>query len=352
MRARPILWAVLLLVAGLAVAMSVGTAGASTRAGADQSWTDPVGDAQGGPDITLVAIHSDPSTRQITFTVTASGMYAAPSGALSHRVSLWIDTDKNPNTGDPQDGTEYGLSARYDSTGSWWGFWKWDGSQWPSVPDSPTVFFKHTGDVMTWTVNASDLGGATSFRFYVVARTFDPSGNTLVARDDAPDGDAWWEYDVLASTPPTTTTPTTPATTPTTPTTTTPAPTAPPAKILAVEISAPKTVPRYPIAGKRFTASFDVQVEKQDTATVIDITTGQPKGEATIVTWDPLLKGKMVCDPSVAGRVIPHTESFKAGKARLSFLVPKTAKGKQLKVKLTIKAEGKTATKIATFRVR
>ncbi len=60
----------------------------------------------------------------------------------------------------------------------------------------------------------------------------------------------------------------------------------------------------------------------------------------------------MICDPSVAGKVISHTESFKAGIARLSFLVPKTAKGKLLKVKVTIKAGNQSATKIVAFRVK
>ena len=50
--------------------------------------------------------------------------------------------------------------------------------------------------------------------------------------------------------------------------------------------------------------------------------------------------------------MIRHAESFKAGKARLSFLVPKTAKGKQLKVKVTIKAGTQSATKVVVFRVK
>ena len=71
--------------------------------------------------------------------------------------------------------------------------------------------------------------------------------------------------------------------------------------------------------------------------------------------------GKMVCDPSVQGKVIAHSESFKGGTARLSFVIPKTAKGKLLKVnvKLTVKDSGSdgtgktvTASKVATFRVR
>jgi hypothetical protein len=66
----------------------------------------------------------------------------------------------------------------------------------------------------------------------------------------------------------------------------------------------------------------------------------------------PLTTGKMSCEPSVNGKAITHAESFKNGTARLSLLVPKTAKGKQLKVKVTIKAGSQSVARISTFLVR
>ena len=59
----------------------------------------------------------------------------------------------------------------------------------------------------------------------------------------------------------------------------------------------------------------------------------------------------MICDPSVAGKVLPHSELFKGGQARLSFAVPRSAKGKALKVKVTIKLGTQSTTKIASFRI-
>ena len=50
--------------------------------------------------------------------------------------------------------------------------------------------------------------------------------------------------------------------------------------------------------------------------------------------------------------MIRHAESFKGGTARLSFVVPTSAAGKVLKVKVTIKAGGRSATKVAAFRVQ
>jgi hypothetical protein len=122
-------------------------------------------------------------------------------------------------------------------------------------------------------------------------------------------------------------------------------------------IEAPKTTPAQAVAGRRLTVSFPVLFEKESPFTSIDITTGETKTGWTI-SWTPVPSGKMVCDPSIAGKTIAHTESLKNGKARLAFVVPKTAKGKVLKVKVKITAtdatSGKTltASKVATFRIK
>ena len=62
--------------------------------------------------------------------------------------------------------------------------------------------------------------------------------------------------------------------------------------------------------------------------------------------------GRMVADPTVNGKLVKHAESFKAGKARLTFVVPRTAKGKLLKIKLRISASGQTTTRLYTYNVR
>ena len=63
----------------------------------------------------------------------------------------------------------------------------------------------------------------------------------------------------------------------------------------------------------------------------------------------PLTTGTMICDPSTAGKMIAHAESFRAGVARLSFVVPATAT--QVRVKVTIKAGTQSATRITNIRV-
>jgi len=65
-----------------------------------------------------------------------------------------------------------------------------------------------------------------------------------------------------------------------------------------------------------------------------------------------LTSGRMICDPSIGGKQIRHREQFTRGVATLRFTVPKTAKGKLLKVRLTIKLGTQSTTRISTFRVR
>jgi hypothetical protein len=68
-------------------------------------------------------------------------------------------------------------------------------------------------------------------------------------------------------------------------------------------------------------------------------------------TGAALTTGKMICDPSVNGKVLSHTESFKGATAKLSFLIPKTMKGRQLAVKVTIKVGTQSTTRVVTYRI-
>jgi hypothetical protein len=95
-------------------------------------------------------------------------------------------------------------------------------------------------------------------------------------------------------------------------------------------IAKPLAQPAQPRAGKRFALTFQV-TQSND---------GAPLTNATV-------KSRV----TVAGATIPNTFKFSAGTLRISFVVPKSAKGKQLKVATTIKAEQAT-TKTITFRVR
>ncbi len=65
----------------------------------------------------------------------------------------------------------------------------------------------------------------------------------------------------------------------------------------------------------------------------------------------PLGAGALVVQPTLGGKAIKVTKSFKAGKVRLSFLVPKKTKGKLFRVKIKVTASGQTATRLFTYKV-
>jgi hypothetical protein len=131
-----------------------------------------------------------------------------------------------------------------------------------------------------------------------------------------------------------------------TPTTVTPAPPAPPAPssttvtvprttlaqpVVRPVLGKPVAVPARPVAGRRFTVSLPVT--RSDTG-------------------GPLLTGRMECVPSVAGKPIKHADSFRGGKVKLSLVVPETAKGKALKLKLTVDASGGAVGRTYSYTVR
>ena len=315
-----------LLLGAMTTAASAGT----------MTYNDPAGDAQGGPDVTTVTINGDPATSTIKIAVTVPGYFPATADGLERDVFVSLDTDRSFATGDPDDGTEYSLGAWNDASGRWWDISRWNGSKWESIPESPTMSFTRTGDVITWTVNSSDMGGATGFRFYALSGIWNVTDEKWTARDEAPDGTGWWDFSLAGTTqesPPST------------------------APRVALLVSAPETTPKRPLAGKPFTVTFLARFQKEQEITSIDLATGETK-TGMAVTWTPVPRGRIVGTASVGGKAIARGATFKTGDARLSFVVPKTAKGKMLQVKVKVTAtekdSGKTlsARKTATFRVR
>lgn len=326
------------LVAGLSVAALVAACigfvgGASAGTAGRASFTDPAGDALGGPDITGVKINGDPATGQISVSATLAGFPLAVTDGLERYVALWLDTDRNRATGDPEDGTEFGLEAWVDPTGRWWTAERWNGTTFEGVPGS-TASFSRTGDVLTWTVSTSELG-ATSFRFYVLAGTWSEAEQRSTTRDQAPGSDRW-DYDISASS-------------------TTPPPSTPPKSTVGLIVDRPTASPKTPIAGKPFAVSFKATLQKTQTTLVFDLATGEMR-EDLITTWQPLARGKAVATPMAGSKPIRYTASIKAGVLRVSMLIPKAAKGKLLRVpvKVTATDSGKTVSKstVVSFRIK
>ena len=313
----------------------VGAAPAAPAAGVTPesrlTFSDPAADAAAAPDLKNVSVVGDARTGMLVVSVTASGARPASPDGLTRWLQVWLDTDSNPVTGD--DGSEYTLVYSDDPADPehWWNVGRWDGGAWQSVEYVPTMDFTRSGDVLTWRLNKAQLGGATRFTLMAGAGIDDANGMSL-GRDLAPDNGEWI-YNIAG-----------------------------PARMLTQFVTPligrVATVPARVQAGQRVTVSVPVARERSE-------------------KFLPLTRGTMSCDPSVSGRRIAHAESFKNGIARLSFVVPKTAKGKVLKVTLTIKAssyrgedgtfldvangrfglvgtsyEGGSATKVFSFPVR
>jgi len=112
--------------------------------------------------------------------------------------------------------------------------------------------------------------------------------------------------------------------------------TAPPAQATAAPVvrpvlGKPVASPARPAAGRRFT--FKLAVTRNDT------------GKAFV-------GGRMDCSPTVSGKQLTHSDSFKHGTAQLSFVVPATAKGKLLKVKIAIVSSGRTVGHTWSYGIR
>ena len=272
------------------------------------TFSDSVGEVAGGPDISTVTVSLEGDV------LTVMGQVASmPELTTPGAVMFLLNTDSNSTTGGMQ-GADFVIVFDTETIDS--AVLQWNGSDYVDAAKvaDPSRMVIGSGQA-GFMFNLANFGSPKHVEFAMAVVKGAGDGSLI---DLAPDS-GLWPFDAVAPPPP-------PTTTTTTTTTTTPPPVA-----LKPVIGAPAATPARPASGKRMTVTFPVL--RSDNR-------------------KPLLRGVMVCDPSVAGKVIKHAESFKAGKARLSFVVPNTAKGKVLKVKVTIKVGSKAATRVATYRVR
>jgi hypothetical protein len=290
---------------GRALLVTLATAFASacvlTSALAGTAFTDPAGDAADAPDVTGVAVSND-AGGNILFHVTLANF------TPESRVTIYLDTDKNASTG--EDGADYLLALDHsaDPAQTGWTMGKWDGTAWTSAPNDATVSVASSATYADFRVNRSELGGTSGFAFQVWTKRY--VADAVTARDYAPDGISSWTFDLTMSTP-------------------TPVPTPTPKPVVVKPVFG-RLLVTLPVAGKRVT--YSLRVNRSDNGA-------------------PLKTGTMICDPSIAGKVIKHVEQFKNGVATLRFIVPKTAKGKMLKVKVKIVNGTQSATKITTVPI-
>jgi hypothetical protein len=302
----------------LALLVCVGltmTAGAGTAAGAKSgprphlTWwsakatsdatvfTDPASDVVGGPDLTTVSVHDD-SQALLYFDVTIGGTQAI--GADDY-VDILLNTDENVGTGSPF-GAEYDLALTLDS-GEWLAdLYQWVNDQWVSTGAADTVK-PPAGATFSAVVSRTDLGNPPAIDFYAIARSYDGVNDQVLSRDDAPDY-SWWRY--------------------------TPSFVLPPSALVKPVLSAGLSDPVKIVAGERVTVSNSVT--RSDN--------GEPMTNADVA-------GLVV----VNGSPVKLTHTFKNGILRLSFLVPKSAKGKAILVLTGARTCCQVTTRLSRFTV-
>jgi len=268
---------------------------------ADSAYTDPAGDATGdAPDITGVQVSND-TGGQILFRVAVSN--------LTPESMLWLtlDTDNNAATG--KDGSDYVLSwtASASPAQNGWYIQRWSGTTWADSSNA-TLRSELTPSGVDFSVNKSELGNTTSFAFKAIAERF--LGSAVSGVDLAPDGLSSWKYALTPGATPVLT---------------------PPVTAVEPVFGSVRAVPAKPVAGK--TLVVTLAVNRSDSGA-------------------PLTTGTIACQPSVAGTALKYSQSFTHGTVRLSFLVPKRAKGKLLKVRVKVTAGALSATNVTTYRVR
>jgi hypothetical protein len=85
-------------------------------------------------------------------------------------------------------------------------------------------------------------------------------------------------------------------------------------------------------------------------------TAGKAFGVTFRVTWSsdgtPVAGGTLTSVTRIAGKTVPHGYSFRVGQISVTLRVPKTARGKQLKITVRVVAEKQAATKVVAYKVR
>src|SRR5262245_56955420 len=148
---------------------------------AEQTYTDPSGDAPGRvPDVTTTVVSND-TANNVTFRVTTNQTTLAPDQA----VAILLDSDlASPPTG----------PSGVDKLIVFQGnlpvpvLLHWDGTRFVATA-APTLRGSYASNVLTVTINVSDIGGVPTGRvlFGIQSVQFDTAGN-FIALDLAPDG--------------------------------------------------------------------------------------------------------------------------------------------------------------------
>lgn len=278
------------LVAAGCTALVVGIApSGATHASTSVTYQDSTGEDARALDISTVTVSND-DAGLVTFDVKLANR--SPDAARDY-VFAMLDTDSNASTGDPDTGgCEWGIAWKGEPV-----LFQWNGSEMTLAPSMTTLAASPGPNELVLKVNRSELGNTTGFNFYL--KTYQPDASDPEGEwaDYAPSFGSW-HYDVKLYVAP---------------------------RLTAKPL---QFVPATPKAGKPLL-----------TRTVVTVTRGgtpEQLAPSTIIKATATVAGK-----KLVGAVTP---TYATGTIAIRWLVPKTAKGKWLRGRVTITLEKVTIT--------
>jgi hypothetical protein len=277
------------LSAVVAVLVLIPTSAAAPLARAAEFFTDPTGDSGGTPDIADVQVGNDLVAGSLVFWVDTPNRTTFGATDL---VSIFVDSDLNAATGALDwGGAEYSIDV-YAETPT---LWQWNGTSWVQIPAPALRASYSEGDKsLRVEVHPNVLGNTRAFNFYAFSATGTQSG------DYAPDV-RLWTYSLVTGT-------------------------------LKLTIEEFLATPKVPRAGKAFAAA--VLVGRDDTNEILE-------------------QGAVTCVLKLAGKALgPTARAFSEGVGGCRWKLPKTARGKQLKLTIAVKFGGATASRTFSAKVR
>jgi hypothetical protein len=282
--------AALLSAAAVLVALPNAALGKATRSASNtQTFTDSTGETPNAPDITTLTVSND-DAGNLTFQVNVPNR---PTLTPDMLMLIYLDTDNNAATGDPQVfGTDFLVQLVAGSVN----LFPWTGTTYGTSVATPSLTYSWTAGVATIHLSDSALKGTKKFNFAVEVDSgiaVDESGNpdfTNALFDVAPDpGHGTYQYNVLTT--------------------------------LKLTAGAFTTSPKPAKSGKSFSAGF--------AATEND-------------TGGPVKSGTVTCTATVAGKHIPaaHKGSIANGVASCVWPLPKKDKGLTIRGTVTLTVKG------------
>ncbi len=268
------------------------------------TYTDSSGENAAAPDITTLTVsNTDAGVIQFRVAIPNRAQFTADMLLL-----LFVDTDANPQTGDPE---ELGADYVIELFGGEASLFRWDGTGFTrraGDPPATSLIFSYQAGV-TVTISAAELGNTKKFGFSFIAIsgiTIDPATQDLdftnAVGDIAPAANAGlYQYEVKI-TPPT------------------------------LVVRSLKPTPRIPIAGRSFT--LRLVAARSDTNAVVQ-------------------NGRVACIGRVGNtRVRAQVQRVVGGAATCTWNLAPGAKGKTFRGSVAVVFEGLRASQGYSGKVR